>query len=202
MSEQTLLTGRHGVGETRDALDRHYTPQSLADLVCDELALLVPDARRILEPSAGGGAFVRAAQRVWPMARVDGVDVDPAAEGLRLTTCSQAIDVLDPHCFVHQHEYDLVLGNPPFTGAVAIEHVELALRLAPVVAFILPWSLLGGVQRWAHIMGRDRKPTLARPIVPRPWNRSIRETALFVWDRRGGFADAEHTLVSPLPRWR
>jgi hypothetical protein len=64
----------------RDPLDRYYTPDALAE------ACLRFNAERLwtrpastLEPCAGGGAFGRAALRLWPSVVVQGCDPDTAA---------------------------------------------------------------------------------------------------------------------------
>ena len=55
--------------------------------------------------------------------------------------------------------------------------------IAPVVALILPWAPLGGVEAWAHLMDGRQRPAWVFPIRPRPWSEHVRETALHVWFR-------------------
>ncbi len=92
--------GRGGVGMTaRDPLDRYYTPDALAEaclLAMDE-SLWGYAPARVLEPYVGGGAFLRAARRLWPRVQVEGCDVDSdapacaaAAEGLLVQLCTAA----------------------------------------------------------------------------------------------------------------
>jgi hypothetical protein len=177
-----LLAGVPSVslGEVRDPLDRHYTPDALALCCCEALMAEGVQPRIVVEPSVGGGAFARAILRTWPSARIVGVDVDPNAGG-----------------FAHCHERatgdwptygaglgrcaDLVLGNPPFTGEAAIGHVVAARAVAKLVALILPWSPLGGVEGWVHLMSGSVRPVVVWPIAPRPWPDHVRETALYLW---------------------
>lgn len=133
----------------RDPLDRYYTPPAVAACVVAAFAPLLPlplDEATALEPSAGGGAFVRAL--VAAGALVDALDVDPSAAcpGVRRSSflASGPPGPLAP--------YDLVAGNPPF--ALADQFVAHALTVAPSVAFLLPVSYLGGRDRWAGVVGR------------------------------------------------
>lgn len=187
----TLDLFARSVGDTRDPLDRFFTPDALASLIVTTLAEHIAPPARILEPSVGGGAFVRAARAAWSSAHIIGCDVDPLAEGLRLVDEAHVGDFLSMDL-----RADLAIGNPPFSADRAIPHVEAARRAAPVVAFILPWSPLGGVDRWESLMHAS-PPVHAWPIRPRPWPASVRETALFVWS-----GPAETTSIRWLPRWR
>ena len=126
----------------RDALDRYYTPDSVAM----RLVAAVPDlgARvhplTILEPSCGGGAFMRALRLRWPDARISGVDVDPEApmQDSAGVTITDFLTVREP--------VDLILGNPPFNAAE--EHVRHALSLSRVgVGFLLRLAFLESTKR-------------------------------------------------------
>lgn len=162
-----------------DALDRCYTPDRLADAVVAALPWLV-GVGRIIEPSAGGGAFVRAVRKRHPDALIHGIDLDPEAPARDRcdwwTTCSWT-DV-DLRSWLP----DLIIGNPPFGEALA--HVEHALTYtSAVVALILPLAYLG-VQEWAPLLDR-RPPTILRPILGRPWPDRVRETAVYQWQPAG-----------------
>ena len=191
------LFGRSGVGEARDGLDRHFTPDALARVICQRIARIIDEPRIILEPSVGGGAFVRAARRTWPRAMIIGCDVDPMAEGRHIV--DEFIEGDFPAIDWTSDAFDLVLGNPPFSGATAIRHVEAAKAVGDAVCFVLPWSPLGGVSRWAEHMSGTGAPSYAFPIAPRPWPKSIRETAAMLW-RHGENQDG--TLVQWLERWK
>ena len=187
-----------------DGLDRCYTPLPLAQAIVDSLEIRPTDL--IVEPSVGGGSFVRALIKRLGRCSIVGVDLDSAAEGLRLVDprlVGSWPDVAEdwrrriPYGD-HPGEPDVIVGNPPFSGDTAIPHVEAALDLKPrIVALILPWAF-PAVDRWAHLMDGDRRPALVRPIRPRPWGDKLRESALYVWTPREVVAE---TVMRPLV-WR
>ena len=100
---------------TRDPLDRYYTPDALARACLRAVAELVNnEPARVLEPYAGGGAFMRAARRMWPHVDVAGCDVDPEApaltapEGLQVQVCPAAEWEPSPW------PVPWVVSNPPY----------------------------------------------------------------------------------------
>lgn len=188
------------VGEVGDELGRFYTPDALAVECVRTIAAYWPTGHTpfdILEPSCGGGAFVRACRKQWRGCEVTGLDVDMAATDALEGYHATLDDGWRPPLIRHQdflanvelpladgsgdRRYDLCIGNPPFTGDTAIPHVEKALRISKCVAFILPWAAFGGVAQWSHVMAGKCRPLYVRPIMPRPWGDSVRETALFIW---------------------
>lgn len=183
------------VGTVRDPLDRFFTPDALAVAIVARLAERIPEPAMILEPSCGGGAFVRACRARWPEARIIARDIDPEAEGLTLADDAAVEDFLTAEL----PRVDLVIGNPPFSGDTAIEHVTRARALGATVCFVLPWGPLGGVERWrAH--ASTNPPRWAWCIAPRPWPANVRETAAFVWS--DGAVPPVETAVSWLESWR
>ncbi len=182
MGAQLPMPGLSGglVAGVGDELDRCYTPDRLA-LACVK-RMPTRHVETAVEPSVGGGAFVRALCRVWPTASVLGVDVDPGAAGLALCADKRlgswpkmcaAGDIPRP---------DIVVGNPPFSGDTALAHVEAALDLgAEAVGLILPWSYWG-VERWTGLL-YGRGVVSVSPIFPRPWPAQVREVAFYVWQR-------------------
>ncbi|ONH62310.1 hypothetical protein CcI49_02730 [Frankia sp. CcI49] len=115
------------------------TPDALAQLVVEaytDIPDLSPFAR-VLEPSAGDGALVRAIRRVNPVVEV--VAVEPNAEraariddgsGLVNVQADRFEDVALRHLQAEARPFDAVVMNPPFTlpGAASawIDHIELA----------------------------------------------------------------------------
>lgn len=201
MTEQLALVGRT-VGEVGDPLDRHFTPDALAEIIVRELDERVYRAgyakvgrpRSIVEPSVGGGAFARAARKVWPGAHIIGVDIDPDAEGR--AHVDEFVEG-DWTCCREWPHVDLSLGNPPFSGTTAIPHVETAREVAEVTCFILPWSPLGGVWAWRDLMDAPGRPMFAWPFAPRPWGDKVRETAAYVW-----LGEQRETRVRWLEKWK
>lgn len=204
MSDPLTLPGMPRKFGIRDPLERCYTPDALAQACVDLLpefdewrasgAWTVGEdgsivskydrphgwSRRrplnVLEPSVGGGAFVRALHRRWPELRpsVRGVDQDRGAAGLRDCFSPVVGDFLALD-FDVKWKTDLVIGNPPFSSAE--KHVERALMYSPIVAFVLPLAILG-VKKWQPYLDDLYE---VHPIVGRPWPKRVRETAFFIW---------------------
>jgi len=136
-------------------LDFYRTPESLAE----RLAQLV-SGQRLLEPSAGDGAIVRALLKVHPTAEITAVEVEPKrAEKLR----ALSVTVIEGDFLAHHGEYDGVAMNPPFTlpgdKLAYIAHVKHA------------WSLLVAGGTLAAIVPAgiefrdDTKTTALRELI-------------------------------------
>lgn len=171
------------VGDSAPVGDPHgraYTPDDLAHAAVERVgALLGFSPSVVVEPSAGGGAFVRAARERWPDALLIGVDLLATAEGLDACDVAHVGDWTDPGLSLFTRP-ELTIGNPPFTEGVAVDHVGAALSRGGALALVLPWSFFGGVKRWDRLHGEWR-PHQVIPITPRPWGHLVRETALYVW---------------------
>ena len=131
----------------RRPLDAYYTPDALASALVGVLP--IAPVARVLEPHAGGGAFVRALVGRG-VGRVLAADVDPCAP-IFLDPPRTGV-TLCPGCdFLGfaWNDIDWIVGNPPFRGLEA--HVEHALTLAPNVAFLLRLAVMeskGRVPLW------------------------------------------------------
>lgn len=118
-------------------LDEWYTPESVAVRCVDELntRLKVPLAQldAILEPSAGGGAFLRALEVVarHKLVNVCWIDINSKDEQTRRDYLTYSPPMVTTR---------LVIGNPPFgkKGALATRFFNHAAEHAHVIAFILP----------------------------------------------------------------
>lgn len=112
-------------GAKRREADFYPTPDELAERIVRAVGRY---PNRILEPSAGDGAFVRACRANWRHARVSQVEpgphhFDPEVDGYRATIEEFAARLPDAR-------FDLIIGNPPFS--LAEEHVRLCIgMLAP-----------------------------------------------------------------------
>jgi hypothetical protein len=182
------------VGERR-ARDAYYTPDLLALACCQSLRRLGVNPETILEPGCGGGAFLRAFERVWPAARALGVDIAPACEGpgeVRL------LDLFDKNM---PRPFDAAIGNPPFD--LAAEFVQRTHELVDspgFVAFLLRITFLAGQGR---VPLYRRFPIWAfQPIAGRPsftgGGSDPSEYGLFVW-RVGHRGDG---LILPPLEWK
>jgi hypothetical protein len=192
---QLTLTGVEAQKPIGDDLDRCYSPEALADAIVRQLKRHIPPPATVVEPSVGGGAFVRAVRRHWLGTRVIGVDIDPTAAGLRLCDESAVTDWPGVASAFAGRDV-LVLGNPPFGEAIA--HVEAALSVARRTVLLLPWAYWG-VAAWAHLLREPARPWVVSPILGRPWPDRVRETAVYEWVLGG--RNGPPTVVMPLVGW-
>jgi hypothetical protein len=139
----------------RRPLDQYFTPDDLARALVQRLA---SDGwwhgGRVLEPSAGKGAFVRACASLIATESITTIDVDPdrCAELSRIqeTSCFE-LDFLDfdtDDNDTEWAEYELIIGNPPYGNAE--QHVRHALEHRArfgVVAFLLRMGFLESEER-------------------------------------------------------
>ena len=122
----------------RDPLDRYYTPDDVARRCLELHTWMKGD---VLEPHAGGGAFVRALAEHRD-ARVFVGDLDPDAPGL----VAPGVEPAYVGSFLgHTGHYDWIVGNPPYRDAEA--HVRHALKHADRVGFLLRLAFLESQRR-------------------------------------------------------
>ena len=176
----------------RIAGDAYYTPPDLAQALVARLGLGV--GVRVLEPSAGGGAFVRALMSAG--SDVTPMDVDPAAVGLRQGHHPGIVgDFLDLP--VVGYDYDWVVGNPPYRHAE--EHIRKALLHAPRVAFLLRLGFLESRKRYPF--WRDHPAHRVYVLAERPsFTGGGTDSAAygwFVWDAE----KSRHTSLEVIS-WR
>ena len=162
----------------------------------------------VLEPSAGGGAFVKAARQTWKV-NVISVETRPGAaaelEKLRAGNVYQ-MDFLEflKHCPLQDRT--LVVGNPPYS--LAQEHIMGCLDyLTPgdSVAFLLKVGFLGTKERanllWKVGQCRYLVPILGRPSFIKGDHAcsDVNEYALFIWE--AGYA-GPMIVRFPHIRWK
>lgn len=193
-----------------------YTPDSLALAIARHVAPLASPAGtavRVLEPSVGGGAFVRAARQVWPGASASittGVDADPSAAGLSMVELPKVGDWPEVARSLTGPRFDVCLMNPPFGDAVGmavtVAHVRAAIEASNLTACILPCPYLTGAEfhdgagkRHGGVLAKHPPARVLR-VVDRPWPAVLREVLVFVWCRRLGELD-DTFLVETLD-WR
>lgn len=167
---------------TRRADDAYFTPVDLAFAICSKLFLWIDDepsgagpegVQVVMDPHAGGGAFLRVAPEVFPWAEIVGSDINPRSEEI-----AQA-DWLDDYAevslamenYATEHP-TLIVGNPPYNEAQ--KHIEAALdRLRRAyggphyVAFLLRIGFLGGLSR-ARGFWQQNPPIWVWSVAPRP----------------------------------
>lgn len=221
MSEQLTMLGSvpdlppAGPGEARHPLDAYYTPQALAVACVRALGLTRPEHHPgpVLEPHAGGGAFVRALRHHGR--EVVALDVNQHAPGLRLAQSSAVVDFLDTggvHAAIGDlparydcadgtpRRFPWIVGNPPYRDAEA--HTRQALALGVRVAFVLRLAFLESIER--SRFWRDHPPRIVWVLQERPsflqgGNQTDSSAyALFMWDQSPRLA---WRATAPWLRW-
>lgn len=156
------------------ALSQWDTPPELARRMAAWLGLGRRKAPRVLEPSAGRGALVRAVLEAYPRAEIVAVEIDAGrvAELVQINRELLAAATGDVHAFggAHPCRVDIVEGdyleqppipcdaaiaNPPFDDGVEVEHVAKMLDDArDRIALHLPTRSLHGGTRYERIWSR------------------------------------------------
>lgn len=149
-------------------LDQWYTPPDTARRIC-EFARIERMAR-VLEPSCGDGALIRAMD--LRMGTLLGLDIDV-----------RRIDALREQYFDRRHqyrfeytnflhwssriEYDVAVMNPPFSGGQTEAHLLQALRFARRVVIHCPLTTLESSGRYRCLWSKY-KPTRMAVCASRP----------------------------------
>lgn len=186
-----------------EKLGRYYTDHRVASAVVNALPLEA--GMRVLEPSAGGGAFLEAiydrCAKEAKFVYLHACDVDPTAPSM----------IGDGHLY-RRHvgdflaplpegwdDFDMVIGNPPYSvtpdGAkrsveVATDHVDRALQISKRhVVFVLRLGFLGWTRKRA-LWWQKHPPRAIMTLAPRPSftgsGTDSAEYAAFWWDKRWG----------------
>lgn len=153
--------------DERAAFDAYWTPVRHAYAICLHLRNdLGIEPRSILEPAVGGGAWVVAARLVWPDAKIDRMDIDPAAPGLVLDLREGETAVVGDFMQADLGgEWDLVLGNPPYGGDL-YRWILRSLEIGIGVSYLLRETFTGSQTRlrWWRNEGR---PSQICKVLPR-----------------------------------
>lgn len=125
---QNRLNERAPVTEIHASSQLFITPHP----VCDRMVALseITDTDRILEPSAGTGAILRAIKRVSQAAQCDAVELNRELFK-HLKTRFPDTDLWQGDFLAYQPEvrYSKIIMNPPFNQSVDIKHIQRALTL-------------------------------------------------------------------------
>jgi predicted RNA methylase len=136
-------------------LEAFYTPDNWAYVITQRLVYTGlhgawTPMRTILEPTAGAGAFVKAAKRTWPDAHVTAIEINSRevpnleAAGADVIHAGDATTLLPKA----KKKYDLILTNPPFSLAERLVHLCLPLLTRDGhLAMLLKSSFIHGAGR-------------------------------------------------------
>lgn len=152
----------------RKHLDQYYTPQKVADALVAHYLTRFPKPDFVIEPSVGKGAWSRAINEQAQPKHILGIDLEDHSEG-SLFCDNQFLnrDFLQYDPIATGLPVDLVIGNPPYSEALA--HAEHALSLVQNggrVAFLLRLAFMETAARapfWAA-----NKPRLVTVLAQRP----------------------------------
>ena len=172
-----------------DPLGRSYTPDHVALAIVQRLRSLWAAGQplSIVEPCAGGGAFLRAALESGPVHGLVALDISSDAPALRDPDLRWDGYVHDAVTTLPRSgAWDLAATNPPFGKAVGqrttLAIVDRMREAADVAAVLVPLGYLGQTG-WA---GRVEACRHVWPIVGRRVWEHDREMVVLVWDRRHG----------------
>lgn len=126
----------------KNALDQFYTKDEVALKLCEIIKAKLKDKLKsyiFLEPSAGGGAFLKALNKNFKNNEIIALDLDPKA---------QNIEQCDFFSYYTNAQKIFTIGNPPFgkRADLAIRFFNHASIFSDYIAFIVPlqfekWSV-------------------------------------------------------------
>jgi len=166
-----------------NARDAVYTPVELARFLVGLLPWEGID--RVLEPSAGGGAWIEA-MRPLDVPYQLMVDIDGHCPAARLEGEEHWVDrrpkqrlfIRGDVLTLKLGKFHRAIGNPPYSAIM--RHVDRCLELADEVAFLLPVGITEGAT------GRWLRSTPLRhwwSLEERPFPKHVRGCGFFWWDR-------------------
>lgn len=121
-------------------LDKYYTPESVVNYVVTKAKGIVgDDFDYVIEPSAGGGAFIKAIDSGFKNGKKVYMDLQPSSDGIVQQ------DYLE---YIPPEGRCLVIGNPPFgsRNTLSVKFFKKSLY-AEYIVFILPISQLNNNQQ-------------------------------------------------------
>ncbi len=176
----------------RNEKDNYPTPQPTAQAICERLKILHPHPYELMEPSAGSGAFVKEARKLWPDKKIRAIEIRKEEEENLQASGATEVYIDSFELWLPGHDLapgQLFLGNPPFS--IAETHVGIALQYlheGDWVAFLLKMNFFGSHKRVKGIWTKGQLKHLI-PVVPRPSfkttekaSNDTNEYGVFIWE--------------------
>jgi adenine-specific DNA-methyltransferase len=118
-----------------------YTPHEVVDFMVKYANRR--HARRVLEPSAGDGRFIRAMQE--DACELTAIEIEPAkADKIKNLSNQKATVYCDDYlrfALTHEDRYDLIIGNPPYISKKKMEIDQRESSIALLQSIGLPTSI-------------------------------------------------------------
>ncbi len=133
----------------RRRMGAYFTPAELVELVLDRAGALIPDGADVcvVDPACGAGAFLAAARRRFPQARLFGLELSDEwaaiarqRSGATVLTADALRGGFDALCArIPPGAFELWVGNPPYNGTSAVLEDKAAYaRLRALLPGALP----------------------------------------------------------------
>lgn len=154
--------------EKADKYFQFYTEPSIAryciDILSDKLKTLNYNNFKFLEPSAGTGNFIDAAEQKYADCEIVSIDIDPYDNRVR------KMDYLKSttrKLHLKKKDHVIVIGNPPFgkKSTLAIQFFNKSCEYADIIAFILPLQF----EKWSvqSKLNKDMKLIFSERLDPK-----------------------------------
>lgn len=125
------------------------TPAEIADWLVS-LVGEIGAGMRVLEPSAGRGAIVKAIHRVCPEVTVDCYELMP--ENREFLQTMQNVRVMGENFEEERatYQYDVIVANPPFSKNQDIQH------LRRMYAWLKPYGVVAAITSTHWVLGQEK----------------------------------------------
>ena len=131
--------------------DFYPTPYGLCNYAMNTIIPSNFSPSRILDPGAGEGRWGKFARGRWPLARIEGLDIEDYSHLTKklykaYTYYYSMCDYINS--YYSRSIYDLVIGNPPFSLAEEFIRKSLSiLKMGGYLLFLLKTDFLAGIKR-------------------------------------------------------